>query len=379
MNFHLEKKTGYARAGRVITRRGEIPTPFFFSVGTQAAIKGAVEMEDLQKLGAPALLCNTYHMALRPGFERVKKLGGLHEFAKWPGPILTDSGGFQVFSLGQKKITEDGVTFRSHINGDKFYLDAETSMQVQLDLDADIIMAFDYCPPNIPHRKKITRAVNITTQWAERCIKKFESIHSFTEEIKNRPQLFCIVQGGCFFDLRKKSLQELTAFPFDGVALGGLAVGETEDEMYTVLDDLKDLLPTEKPRYLMGVGTPKNILESISRGIDMFDCVLPLRNARHGDAFTWTGKRKIRLTKFSEDSRVLDESCTCPVCKEKKYSRAYLHHLFRTGEDLAKRLLSIHNIGFYHQLLRESRKYIFRGDFEDWKTKTLQRLEQKEG
>jgi len=373
-NFELKSQSGKARAGILQTRRGEIQTPFFFSVATRGAIKAAVSMDDLRSVQAPFLLANTYHLHLRPTSELVKSQGGLHAFINWQGPILTDSGGFQVFSLQRKKITDEGVTFRSHINGDKIYMDAEKSIQIQNNLGSDILMAFDECPPNVPKFHKIRRAVERTTAWAQRSLDEHFKAYDQKLGPDKRPQIFGIVQGGCFPELREKSLREITAMPFDGFALGGLAVGEGEQEMYKVLDETTDHLPEEKPRYLMGVGTPRNLLEAISRGVDMFDCVMPMRNARHGTVFTHKGALKIANAKFREDSRVLDEKCSCPVCADKKHSRAYLHHLLRVGEDLGKRLLTIHNLGFYHQLMRDAREHILKGDFEAWKDKMIENM-----
>lgn len=374
-NFEIKNICNNARAGIFRTRSGDLETPFFFSVGTRAAIKGGVSMEDLQKTGAPALLCNTYHLFLRPGPEIVKKFGGLHKFARWDGPILTDSGGFQVFSLRSKKITDEGVWFRSHINGDKFFLDAEKSIQIQHALGSDIIMAFDECPPNVPKWHKINKAVERTTAWAKRSLDAHFKVYDQKLSPTQRPQIFGIIQGGCFEDLRKKSLEELTALPFDGYALGGLAVGETEQEMYTTLNQMCPLMPTEKPRYLMGVGTPTNLLQAIARGIDMFDCVMPMRNARHGTVFTSQGTLKISNAKYAEDHSPLDPDCPWDLGESAQYTRGYLHHLLRTGEELGKRILTLHNLAFYHGLMREARKHIIAGDYEQWSAEWIARWE----
>jgi len=372
-NFELTKTDGKARAGVLHTRRGSVQTPFFFSVATRGAIKAGVSVEDLESMGAPFLLANTYHLHLRPTSERIKKLGGLHEFTKWNGPILTDSGGFQVFSLKQKKITDEGVTFRSHIDGAKIFLDAKKSIQIQHNLDTDILMAFDECPPNVPNFHKIRRAVERTTDWAEQSLKThFKKYPQKLSPLK-RPQIFGIIQGGCFPELRKRSLEEITAMPFDGFALGGLAVGETAEEMYKVLNEICPQLPVDKPHYLMGVGTPQNLLEAIERGIDMFDCVMPMRNARHGSIFTSRGVLRITNAEFAKDESVLDKDCKCAVCK-KGYSRAYLHHLVRMNEALGARLLTIHNLSFYHQLMRDAREHIVKGDFAKWKKATLKKM-----
>ncbi len=372
-NFELIKTDKLARAGILHTRSGSIQTPFFFSVATRGAIKAGVSIDDLEAMGAPALLANTYHLHLRPTSERIKKLGGLHEFTKWQGPILTDSGGFQVFSLKRKKITDQGVTFRSHIDGEKIFLDAKASIQIQHNLDADILMAFDECPPNVPDYHKIRHAVRRTTAWAKESLDThFEKYSQKLSPLK-RPQIFGIIQGGCFPELRKRSLEEITALPFDGFALGGLAVGETAQEMYKVLDEICPQLPESKPHYLMGVGTPQNILESIERGIDMFDCVMPMRNARHGTIFTSQGTLKITNAEFANDAKLLDKNCQCKVC-QKGYSRAYLYHLARMDEALGARLLTIHNLSFYHQLMRDAREHILKGDFAKWKKGVLKKM-----
>lgn len=375
-NFTLEAQSGSARAGVLKTRRGDVQTPFFMNVATRAAIKGGVSMEDLDDINTQVVLCNTYHLYLRPGEEIVKKAGGLHGFMKCEKPILTDSGGFQVFSIKSKKITDEGVWFRSHIDGKKFYLDAEKSIQIQHDLGADIIMAFDECPPNVPKFHKIRRAVERTTAWAKRSLayhrKKFPEKMSLGE----KPQLFGIVQGGCFPELRKKSLEEITELNFDGFALGGLAVGETSEEMYKVLDEMCPLMPESKPRYLMGVGTPENLLEAIERGVDMFDCVLPARNARHGTLYTWSGKMKIGNAQYRDDFEVIDPESSSPIV-QKGFSRAYLHHLYRVDEALAKRYCTMHNLHFYNELLEKAREEIFSGNFSKWKDSLLTRWNNK--
>ncbi len=373
MNFELQVVDGQARAGILKTRRGKIKTPFFLSVATRGAIKAGVDMDDLKKMGAPVMLANTYHLHLRPGSDVVAHFGGLHDFSGWDGPILTDSGGFQVFSLGRKKVTDSGVWFHSHIDGKKFFLDAEKSLEIQHNLGADIVMAFDECPPNVPKWHTIRRAVERTTDWAIRSLEAHKARFSLSVSPTERPQIFGIVQGGCFEDLRQRSLEEITSLSFDGFALGGLAVGESEQEMYSVLDQMCLQMPEKKPRYLMGVGTPTNLLEAVSRGIDMFDCVMPMRNARHGTVFTWDGVLKITNSSFREDKNVLDEKCSCEVCAEKKYSRGYLHHLLRVGEDLGKRLLTIHNLSFYHALMRETRVKIEQREFQTWKKSLMTR------
>ncbi len=377
MNFTLQAKDRQARSGIFHTRKGDIETPFFMSVGTRGAIKGGVDTQDLHSMQAPLVLTNTYHLYLRPGHELIQKFGGLHDFIKWQGPILTDSGGYQVFSLQKKKITDEGVWFHSHIDGSRFFLNAQKSIEIQHALGSDIVMAFDECPPNVPDFKKIKKAVERTTVWAKESLDFHFSKYDQKISVTKRPQIFGIIQGGCFSELRHKSLEEITGFPFDGFALGGLAVGETEQEMYNVLDDIVPHLPSDRSRYLMGVGTPKNILESVERGIDMFDCVLPMRNGRHGHIFTWSGELKLRNHKYREDHSILDTECSCRVCFQEKYSRAYLQHLLRTNEILGKRLLTIHNLSFYHQLMRAAQSHIKKGDYSLWKDQMIKRWERK--
>ncbi len=402
-NFIQEAISGSARTGILKTRRGNIQTPFFMSVATRAAIKAGVSMDDLEDIKAPVVLCNTYHLHLKPGEKLIEKAGGLHKFMKCDKPILTDSGGYQVFSIQGKKITDDGVFFNSHIDGKKFYMDAEISIDIQHKLGADMIMAFDECPPsrwkftdeelkerynqpdaNEEDLKKIKqkqdkkfyfqvkKAVERTTAWAKRSLdfhfKKFSQDLLPTQ----RPQIFGIVQGGTFKDLREKSLKEITSLPFDGFAMGGLAVGEPPKEMYKVLSEIVGDLPTEKPRYLMGVGTPTDLIESVALGIDMFDCVLPARNARHGQIYTWEGELKISQKRYFDDFEVLDKNCGCPVCK-KGFTRSYLNHLIKVGESLGQRYLTMHNLYFYHDLMRTMREKIELNEFENWKDKLLEK------
>lgn len=396
-NFELESTSGKARAGLLKTRRGEIETPVFMPVATRSAIKGAVSFQELDDTGAQICLGNTYHLFLRPGDNLIAKFGGLHKFMKWDKPILTDSGGFQVFSIQKKKITDDGVYFNSHIDGTRFYLDAEKSIDIQHNLEADIIMAFDECPPSKlsmndelrvikkeigdmafvkkQERKlyfKIKKAVERTTVWAQRSLDAHWGKYPQTLSPVERPQIFGIIQGGCFPDLRKKSLKEITDMPFDGFAMGGLAVGEPPAEMYKVLETIVSDMPETKPRYLMGVGTPTDLIQAVSRGIDMFDCVLPTRNARHGTIYTWDGAVKISNLDHRESEVVLDPNCNCSVCAG-GYSRGYLHHLIKVGEDLGKRYLTIHNLHFYQDLMRTMREKILAGEFEAWKDEVLER------
>lgn len=369
--FTLHSISGSARTGTITTPHGEVKTPVFMPVATRGAIKAGVGFDDLEKTNAQICLGNTYHLHLKPGSKLVEKMGGLHKWEGWNNPILTDSGGFQVFSIKQKKITEDGVWFRSHINGDKFYLDSETSMQIQLELGSDIIMAFDECPPNIPHFHKIRKAVEKTTAWAKRSLDYFADKVDMSLSTSKRPQIFGIIQGGCFRELRHKSLKEITDLNFDGFALGGLAVGESNEEMYKVLDEMVSYMPDKKARYLMGVGTPENLIEAVERGVDMFDCVLPARNARHGSVYTSSGPLKIKNARFREDANVLDEKCSCQVCAEKKCSRSYLHHLIKVGEVLGQRYLTIHNLHFYQNLMNQMREAIENDTFSQWKSDFL--------
>ncbi len=365
--FTHQYQDGKARVGVLQTPHGNIDTPVFMPVATRGAIKGAVGFDELEKLGAQISLGNTYHLHLKPTSKLIQKMGGLHHWERWNKPILTDSGGFQVFSIQGKKITNNGVWFNSHINGDLFYLDAETSMQIQIELGSDILMAFDECPPNVPNFTAIEKAVNKTTAWAKRSIEYFEMQYPLHIPTTERPQLFGIIQGGSFPELRQKSLKEITALPFDGFAMGGLAVGEPPEEMYKVLDDIVEYMPKEKPRYLMGVGTPVDLLEAVERGIDMFDCVLPARNARHGSVFTENGVIKIKNAKFSDDTSVLDPNCKCEVCAEKKCTRSYIHHLLKVGEDLGKKYATIHNLFFYQELMKKARIAIREKRFAEFK------------
>lgn len=373
-NFLLESTSGSARAGILKTQRGDIQTPVFMPPATRGAIKASLTPEDLTQTQTQICLGNTYHLYLRPGSEIIKQSGGLHKFMKWDKPILTDSGGFQVFSIRSKKISDEGVHFRSHIDGDEFFLNAQKSIEIQHDLGSDIIMAWDECPPNVPNWHKIKKAVDRTTQWAKESLEYHFSIYDQTLSPETRPQIFGIIQGGCYPDLREQSLEEITNLPFDGYALGGLAVGETNTEMYKVVERMTPKMPEDRPRYLMGVGTPLDLLECIERGIDMFDCVLPMRNARHGKVYTWNGVINIKNAQYREDLSVLDASIPDYVNQEKQFTRAYLHHLFRVGEDLGRRLLTMHNIAFYQDLMRQAREHIQAGDFGEWKAKILKQL-----
>lgn len=360
-----------------MTSRGTIETPCFMPIATQGAIKGGISISDLEKLQPEILLGNTYHLHLRPGEKIVKDAGGLPEFMNWKKPMLTDSGGYQVFSLANiRKIKDDGVEFQNHLNGDKIFLSPEKSMEIQHDLGADIIMAFDECPPSTTKKSEIKKAVDRTSLWAKKSYEHHQkllkkNLSPRKRGSKKKQFLFGIVQGGTHLDLREQSLSKLSEIPFDGYALGGLAVGESTKQMYKVLSEITQKMPAEKPRYLMGVGTPENIIEAVSHGIDMFDCVLPTRNARHGKAFTSFGEVNVKNEKFAKDFSPLDPKCDCELCAN--YTRAYLRHLFKAEEMLGMRLLTIHNLHFYLGMMRGIRKSIGNGKFIEWKKRFLEK------
>jgi queuine tRNA-ribosyltransferase len=353
MQFDLITRDGRARRGRLNFPRGVVETPAFMPVGTYGTVKG-VSPEEVESVGAHILLGNTFHLMLRPGTEVIKAHGGLHGFMHWDKPILTDSGGFQVFSLAElRKITEQGVTFRSPINGDRVELTPEKSMQVQYALDSDIVMVFDECTPYPATEDEARKSMELSLRWAVRSRAEFDRLNAGRN---NTHALFGIVQGGMYMPLRQASLAGLTAIGFDGFAIGGLAVGEPKAERERVLEAIEPFMPTDKPRYLMGVGTPQDIVEAVRRGVDMFDCVMPTRNARNGHLFTTTGVVRIRNAAYEKDIRPIDESCGCYTCRH--YSRAYLKHLDRCTEMLGARLASIHNLYYYQQLMRELRQAI---------------------
>ena len=363
--FKLLKENKYARCGLIETHRGNIKTPAFMPVGTQATVK-ACTIDDIKKTGSEIILGNTYHLMIRPGVERIKRVGGLHNFMNCDLPILTDSGGFQVMSLSKlnKIDREKGAIFNSHIDGKKFYLSPEESIKIQLDLNSDILMIMDECPKNSKNYELIKESMNLSLYWAKRSKKAFG---------KNpHKALFGIIQGGLFDDLRIDSLKELLKIEFDGYAVGGLAVGETQAEMFTVLDNLKDKLPSSKPHYLMGVGTPSDILGAVKRGIDMFDCVMPTRSGRTGLAFTWNGRVNIRNSKYQNDDTPLDENCK--NFNLNKYTKNYLNHLFNTNEILGSMLLTLHNINFYQELMSSIRNHIQNGTFDEFHDKYVDKL-----
>ncbi len=363
--FNVLNKDKFARCGLIETHRGNINTPAFMPVGTQATVK-ACTIDDIKKTGSEIILSNTYHLMIRPGVDRVQNAGGLHKFMNCDLPILTDSGGFQVMSLSKlnKIDREKGAIFNSHVDGKKFYLSPEESIRIQLGLNSDIVMIMDECPKKTNDYELIKKSMDLSLYWAERSKKAFG----------NNPHkaLFGIIQGGLFKDLRLKSLKELVNIGFDGYAMGGLAVGETQQEMFTVLDDIKEFLPYEKPHYLMGVGTPSDILGSVKRGIDMFDCVLPTRSGRTGLAFTWQGRINIKNNKYQNDNTPLDPDCD--NLNLNKYSKNYLNHLFNTNEILASMLLTLHNINFYQELMTSIRKNINDGTFDEFHDKYIDKL-----
>ena len=345
------------------------------NVGTAAAIKGAVSTMDLQEIGTQVELSNTYHLHVRPGDKVVKQLGGLHKFMNWDKPILTDSGGFQVFSLaGLRKIKEEGVTFQSHVDGRKIFMGPEESMQIQSNLASTIAMAFDECPPSKASRQYIEDSVARTTRWLHRCKAEMNRLNSLEDTINKQQMLFGINQGGTLNDIRIEHAKQITELDLDGYAIGGLAVGESHDEMYDVIEHVVPFLPVDKPTYLMGVGTPANILEAVERGVDFFDCVYPARNGRHGNAYTNHGKMTLLNAKYELDSRPLDEGCQCPTCRN--YSRAYIRHLLKAKEMLGLRLLVTHNLYFYNKMMEEIREAIEQQRFAEYKKAKLAGFEE---
>lgn len=361
--FEIIKTEKKARRGRFTTSHGVIETPFFMNVATAAAIKGGLSAFDLQNLKCQVMLCNTYHLHLRPKDTVVKKLGGLHKMTGWSGPILTDSGGFQVFSLASlRNIKEEGVFFNSHIDGHKIFMGPEESMQIQSNLGSDIAMAFDECIENPSPYEYTKKSIERTTRWLVRCKNELNRLNTLEDTINKNQMLFGINQGGTYKDLRIEHMKAITELDLPGYAIGGLAVGEPAEVMYEIIEEVEPYAPFDKPRYLMGVGTPVNILEGIYRGIDMFDCVMPSRNARHGQLFTSQGIININNAKYEEDLSPIDSLCDCPVCQ--KYSRGYIRHLIKSGEMLGMRLSVIHNLYFYNNLFEEIRKQLDNGTFE---------------
>ena len=371
--YELIKKDGRAKRGRLTTVHGVIETPVFMNVGTVAAIKGAVSTDDLKDIGTQVELSNTYHLHVRTGDKLIKEFGGLHKFMHWDRPILTDSGGFQVFSLaGLRKIKEEGVTFRCHIDGHKIFMGPEESMRIQSNLASTIAMAFDECAPAKAERSYVQPSVDRTTRWLERCKKEMARLNSLDDTINKQQLLFGINQGAIYSDIRIEHAKRITDLDLDGYAVGGLAVGETHEEMYHILDVTLPFAPEDKPRYLMGVGTPVNILEAVDRGIDFFDCVIASRNARHANLFTNNGYMNLNNAKYERDMRPIDENCGCPACRN--YSRAYIRHLFKAKEMLGLQIASIHNLAFYLWLVKEARAHIIAGDFTTWKSGMVRQL-----
>ena len=369
--YELLKKDGRAKRGRFTTVHGVIETPVFMNVGTAAAIKGAVSTDDLRGIKTQVELSNTYHLHVRPGDEVVKKLGGLHKFMNWDKPILTDSGGFQVFSLAKlRKIKEEGVHFNSHIDGHKIFMGPEQSMQIQSNLASTIAMAFDECPSSVADRKYMTNSVERTTRWLKRCKDEMARLNSLPDTINPHQMLFGINQGGIYEDIRIAHAQQIAELNLDGYAVGGLAVGESHEEMYRILDAVVPHLPENKPTYLMGVGTPANILEAVDRGVDFFDCVYPSRNGRHGHVYTNHGKMNLFNAKYELDDRPIEEGCNCPACRS--YSRAYIRHLLKAKEMLGMRLCVLHNLYFYNTMMTEIREAIENHCYAEYKEKKLE-------
>lgn len=368
--YELLKKDGRAKRGRFHTVHGTIETPVFMNVGTAATIKGAVSTDDLRQIKTQVELSNTYHLHVRPGDDVVRKLGGLHKFMNWDKPILTDSGGFQVFSLASlRKIKEEGVHFNSHIDGRKIFMGPEESMQIQSNLASTIAMAFDECPSSVADRKYIVNSVERTTRWLKRCKDEMARLNSLPDTINPKQLLFGINQGGIYEDIRIEHAQQITELDLDGYAVGGLAVGESHEDMYRILDAVVPHLPENKPTYLMGVGTPANILEAVDRGVDFFDCVYPTRNGRHGHVYTNHGKLNLFNAKYELDERPIEEGCGCPACRS--YSRAYIRHLLKAKEMLGMRLCVLHNLYFYNTMMEEIREAIEAGEYQAYKKKKL--------
>ncbi len=369
--YQLLAKDGMAKRGCFQTVHGTVETPVFMNVGTVGAIKGAVSTDDLRAIGTQIELSNTYHLHVRTGDPLIKTFGGLHKFMAWDRPILTDSGGFQVFSLsGLRKIKEEGVYFQSHIDGHHIFMGPEESMQIQSNLGSTIAMAFDECPSSRADREYIQNSVDRTARWLERCKKKMDELNQLPDTVNPHQMLFGINQGGVFPDIRIEHAKRIRELDLDGYAIGGLAVGETHEEMYEILDAVVPYLPEEKPTYLMGVGTPANILEAVDRGVDFFDCVYPSRNGRHGHVYTHQGKKNLFNKKFELDSRPIEEGCQCPACRT--YSRAYIRHLLKAKEMLGMRLCVLHNLYFYNHLMEEIRTAIEEHRYKEFKKATLE-------
>ena len=374
--FELLKTDGRARRGRYHSPHGTVETPVFMNVGTQAAIKGGLSAHDLKNIGCQIELSNTYHLHVRPGEKIVRALGGLHKFMTWDGPILTDSGGFQIFSLaGLRKITEEGVRFASHVDGRHIFMGPEESIQIQSALGSDIAMAFDECIKIPAEKKYVEDSCARTTRWLKRCVSEINKLNSDGSAVNPGQALFGINQGANYPDIRIDHMKEIAELDLPGYAIGGLAVGETTQEMYDIIETVEEYAPKNKPRYLMGVGTPSNIIEAVYRGVDFFDCVMPARNGRHGHLFTWEGVININNEKYALDSSPIDGACSCPVCS--RYSRGYLRHLMRCGEILALRLSVTHNLYFYNELMRRIRTSIEEGNYESFRREYSEKLSRR--
>ena len=374
--YTLLRTEGRAKRARMETVHGVIETPVFMNVATAGAIKGALSAADLESIDTQVMLCNTYHLHVRTGDEAIRALGGLHRFTTWSGPILTDSGGFQVFSLAKlRKIKEEGVSFHSHVDGARIFMGPEESMRIQANLGSTIAMAFDECPPALAEREYVLSSVQRTTRWLARCAARMEELKQEEGAVNPHQLLFGINQGAIFHDIRIEHAKQIAEMDLDGYAVGGLAVGETHEQMYSVLDDVVPYLPQDKPTYLMGVGTPQNILEGVERGIDFFDCVYPSRNGRHGNLYTSRGTVRIRNAKYAADMRPIDEQCGCPVCR--RYSRAYIRHLLKSEEALGLRLCVMHNLYFYNHLMQEIRDALDEGRFLSYKKEKLAAMEEE--
>ena len=374
--FKVLKTEGVARRGEFSCPHGTVQTPVFMNVGTQAAIKGALSAADLETIGTQVELSNTYHLHLRPGDEVVRNMGGLHKFMTWDGPILTDSGGFQVFSLaGLRKIKEEGVTFASHLDGHRIFMGPEESMRIQSNLGSDIAMAFDECVENPAKYQYAKASCERTARWLARCKEALARYNAEPDAVNPGQQLWGINQGATFKDLRIWHMKEIAKLDLPGYAIGGLAVGEPTEVMYEIIEAVEPYMPKDRPRYLMGVGTPSNIIESVARGVDFFDCVMPARNARHAKLFTWQGSINLKNAKYTRDDGPIDPQCDCPVCR--RYSRAYLHHLFKAEEMLAMRLSVMHNLYFYNTLTRRIRDNLDAGTFGDFRAEYSQKLAEK--
>ncbi|MBQ9545448.1 MAG: tRNA guanosine(34) transglycosylase Tgt [Clostridia bacterium] len=364
--FEVIKKNSKARRGVFTTVHGVVQTPAFMNVGTSAAIKGGVSAPELEKLRCQIELSNTYHLHVRPGDELIKKMGGIRKFMNWSGPVLTDSGGFQVFSLaGLRKITEEGVTFQSHIDGARIFMGPEESMKIQSNLASTVAMAFDECVENPSPREYVLRSTERTTRWLRRCKTEHDRLNSLGDTLNPDQLLFGINQGGTYDDVRIAHAQEISQMGLDGYAIGGLAVGESHEEMYHIIDCVEPFLPEDKPRYLMGVGTCQNIIEGVARGIDLFDCVMPTRNARHGHVYTSQGIINMNNNRYADDPLPIDPECSCPVCRQ--FSRAYIRHLIKSKEILGPRLLVMHNLWFYNTLMERIRDAIDEDRFEEFR------------